>query len=220
MTEAEIAAIEARHADATPGEWVIGADDFIVVEGVADIAVMVEDSDSDAAFIMEAHNRDIPALIAEVRLLQRHWDETHCPDCGCFILSDHDVECGHWGKPEKQRETINDLLKTLGPMAIQALLEGKAAVVPLVPTSRQKRDAWCSDGMIVFNWPMAKNFWLRMIAAGRIDAIADQPPTPKLKPNIPITKEDAFQALVDRGFITESGKLCEEYGGPVRSADT
>lgn len=61
------------------------------------------------------------------------------------------------------------LLEKLGDTAIQAIMEGKAAVVPLDATTEQKRNVWGSDELPVFDWTRAKDFRKRMIAAARLD---------------------------------------------------
>ena len=82
-------------------------------------------------------------------------------------------------KSDMTKTEIDDLLKTLGPMAIQALLEGKAAVVPIEPT----RVMWSAGGDAVVQFSplsvhhdkITEAVWTAMLAAGRIDALADQP---------------------------------------------
>ena len=37
-------------------------------------------------------------VVACRQLLDSH-NDSHCPECGCSLLSDHDLDCSHWGKP-------------------------------------------------------------------------------------------------------------------------
>src|SRR4051812_9888984 len=87
---------------------------------------------------------------------------------------------GH-GMREKCLQTIlyglpaDPLRAKLGQEAIKAIMEGKAAVVPLGTTTEQKRDVWGSDDLPVFNWTDSKEFWRRMIEAGRLDKPSEEP---------------------------------------------
>jgi len=74
MTREQLAAIEARAAQATPGPWVVEKDDheaWEVVGGVRPVAPYMEFADArragtDAAFIA-ASRTDVPALVAALR---------------------------------------------------------------------------------------------------------------------------------------------------------
>ncbi len=79
------------------------------------------------------------------------------------------------GTPALSKTQINDLIKTLGPMAIQALLEGKAAVVPIEPTGAMTdaghhflEEQLPQSGLAIDS----SEVFEAMVAAGRIDAQA------------------------------------------------
>lgn len=72
----DLAAIKARHAATTPGEWRAGWMRGVPAiltnwAGEIPIGVCFEVEANDAEWFTCAHNHDIPALLAEVRRLQK-----------------------------------------------------------------------------------------------------------------------------------------------------
>lgn len=72
IPDSDLDAIEARAKAATGGVWEFGEEDFILVDGVADIAAICRDNRyANADFISHAggDNGDVIRLVAEVRRL-------------------------------------------------------------------------------------------------------------------------------------------------------
>jgi hypothetical protein len=148
MTDAELDAIEARAADATPGPWSARRDgavwqpgDMVTMAGA--VATVTDPTHPsavrDAAFIAAAR-ADVPALVSALRearaacreaavaLTPKHLNADDCPGCGEPMLGDGNTGdgpalFGHWAECRLAGAWL--MLRKVDPTLLDWMNDGK-----------------------------------------------------------------------------------------------
>ena len=160
MTPDHIAALRLRYATPKPGREDMQAALNEIERLRAEVLESREKARDDSAMIGNERTLSL-LLLAERDQLRARVAEVTCPECGVFVgMSDHDMDC-ETGHALDKKMGIELQWRMKNKAAIQALVDGRAAVVPLGDVNhfygQDGEDGWKDISEIRLDKPMENN---------------------------------------------------------------